>query len=157
MILPVLFATGIPFFVIHGTEPFLHWSVNGLLLFLLMVVVGVPLHELLHALVFGAFARGGYKTVKFGIDKSTYTPYCHCTAPMRVQYYRVGALLPLIVLGVVPFVISLITGSFGFWFYGFIYIIAAGGDLVALNMLKKIPAHRKVLDHPQKMGFYVLD
>jgi hypothetical protein len=124
---------------------------------LFLVIVGVPLHELLHALVFGVFARGGYKSVKFGIDKSTYTPYCHCTTPIRVQYYRVGALLPLIVLGAVPFVISLFTGSFGFWLYGYIYIIAAGGDLVALKMLKKIPAHRKVLDHPEKMGFYVLD
>ncbi|WP_016776962.1 DUF3267 domain-containing protein [Anaerophaga thermohalophila] len=157
MILPVLFATGIPFFVIHGAEPFWDWSVKGLLLFLFLVIVGVPLHELLHALVFGIFARGGYKSVKFGIDKSTYTPYCHCTTPIRVQYYRVGALLPLLVLGAVPFVISLFTGSFGFWLYGYIYIIAAGGDLVALKMLKKIPAHRKVLDHPEKMGFYVFD
>ncbi len=157
LILPVFFATGIPFFVLHGMAPFMDWTIEGVLLFLLFLIAGIPVHELLHAFVFGAFARGGYKAVKFGIDRSTYTPYCHCTAPIRVRWYRLGALLPLIVLGVVPFVYSLFIGSFGWWLFGYIYIIAAGGDLVALKLLKGISAHRKVLDHPEKMGFYVLD
>jgi hypothetical protein len=157
LILPVLFATGIPFFVLHGFSPFAEWSLVGVGLFIVILIFGIPAHELLHALVFGAFARGGYRSVKFGVDRSTYTPYCHCTTPIRVQWYRVGALLPLLLMGVVPFVISLFSGSFGYWLFGYFYIIAAGGDLVALKMLKNIPAHRKVLDHPEKMGFYVLD
>lgn len=99
LILPVLFATGIPFFVLHGLEPFLQWSWSGVLVFFLCLVIGVPVHELLHALVFGMFARGGYKSVKFGIEPRTYTPYCHCTSPIRVQYYRLGALMPFLVLG----------------------------------------------------------
>jgi hypothetical protein len=157
LILPVLFATGIPFFVLHGWEPFQYWSWMGVIVFLGCVIAGIPLHELLHALVFGMFARGGYKSVKFGVEKRTFTPYCHCTTPIRVQYYRVGALMPLLVLGLTPFVVALFTGSLGFWLFGYIYIIGAGGDLVALKMLKKIPGHKKVLDHPEKMGFFVLD
>ncbi|MFO8001617.1 MAG: DUF3267 domain-containing protein [Marinilabilia sp.] len=157
MILPALFATGIPFFVLHGYNPFLDWSWESIVLFLLLFIAGIPLHELLHALVFGAFVRGGYKAIKFGIKRDMYTPYCHCTAPIRVRWYRIGALLPLFVLGATPFAVSLFNGSFGWWLFGYFYIIAAGGDLVALKMLKKIPGHRKVLDHPEKMGFYVLD
>lgn len=155
LILPVLFATGVPFFVLYGIHPFYDWS--GVLQFMLVLIAGIPIHELLHGLVFGAFAHGGYRSVKFGVDKHTYTPYCHCNAPIRVQYYRLGALLPLFALGVAPFVVSLFNGSFGWWLYGFFFIVAAGGDLVALKMLKDIPGHRKVLDHPEKMGFYVLD
>ncbi len=94
LIAPAFFATAVPFFVLHGTSPFLDWSINGVLLFFLFLIVGVPFHELLHALVFGAFARGGYKSVKFGFEPKTRTPYCHCTAPIRVAYYRFGALLP---------------------------------------------------------------
>lgn len=157
LILPVFFATGIPFFVLHGWEPFQQWNWMEVLVFLGCVIAGIPIHELLHALVFGLFARGGYKSIKLGVEKRTYTPYCHCTAPIRVQYYRVGALMPLLVLGVAPFVVALLTGSIGFWIFGYIYIIGAGGDLVALKMLKKIPGHKKVLDHPEKMGFFVLD
>ncbi|MGQ1890424.1 DUF3267 domain-containing protein [Thermophagus sp. OGC60D27] len=157
LIIPALFATGIPFFVLHGKSPFFDWSLYDVFLFMILLIVGVPMHELLHALIFGVFARGGFKSVKIGWDRSTYTPYCHCSAPIRVLYYRLGALLPLIILGVVPFVGSLFLGSFGWWLFGYIYIIAAGGDLVALKMLKSIPAHTKVLDHPHKMGFFVLD
>ena len=157
MILPFLFVMGIPFFVLHGLTPFMEWSIGGVSLFLGVVLAGIPVHELLHALVFGAFAKGGYKSIKFGIERATYTPYCHCTTPIRAQWYRVGALLPLIVLGVAPFVVSLFSGSFGWWLFGYFYTIAAGGDLVAIKMLKDIPAHRKVLDHPEKMGFYVID
>lgn len=157
MVLPALFATGVPFFILHGFQPFVEWTLSGVLLFFVVLIIGVPMHELLHALVFGTFARGGFKSVRFGIDRSTYTPYCHCTKPIRVQWYRLGALFPFIVLGAVPFVVSLFTGSLGWWLFGYIYIIAAGGDLVALKMLKPIPGHRKVLDHPEKMGFFVLD
>ena len=157
LILPVLFATGIPFFVLHGLSPFDGWSIMGTLQFLILLMVGIPVHEFLHGIVFGAFAHGGYKSVKFGVDRSTFTPFCHCKAPIRVQYYRLGALMPLFVLGALPFVLSLFNGSFAWWLYGYIYIIAAGGELVALKMLKNIPGHRKVLDHPHKMGFYVLD
>jgi len=157
LILPVLFATGIPFFVIYGMHPLQGWSFSGVSVFFVLLIIGIPTHELLHGLVFGAFAHGGYKSVSFGLDRSTHTPYCHCKAPIRVQYYRLGALMPLFVLGVAPFVFSLFNGSFGWWLFGYLYIIAAGGDLVALKMLKKISGHRKVLDHPEKMGFYVLD
>ncbi|MGM0375665.1 MAG: DUF3267 domain-containing protein [Bacteroidota bacterium] len=157
MILPVLFATGIPFFVLHGFHPFTGWEWSEVFLFMLLLVFGIPMHELLHALIFGAFARGGYKSIKFGFERSTYTPYCHCTRPIRVRWYRFGAILPLFVLGAFPFAISLFNGSFGWWLFGYLYIIAAGGDLVALKMLKELHGHRKVLDHPEKMGFYVLD
>ena len=157
LILPALFATGIPFFVLHGFHPFMDWSWESVVLFIVILILGVPLHELLHALVFGAFARGGYRALKFGFDRSTYTPYCHCTGPIRVQWYRLGAVTPLLILGAVPFAVSLFNGSFGWWLFGYFYIIAAGGDLVALKLLKGLPAHRKVLDHPEKMGFYVLD
>ncbi|SFE16131.1 DUF3267 domain-containing protein [Thermophagus xiamenensis] len=157
LIIPTLFVTGIPFFVLHGSEPFLDWNFKEVLFFLFILIAGIPVHELLHALVFGIFARGGFKSVKLGIESKTFTPYCHCSSPIRVQYYRLGALLPFLVLGVIPYIASLFIGSLGWWLYGYFYIIAAGGDLVALKMLKKIPGHRRVLDHPKKMGFYVLD
>ncbi len=157
MILPVLFATGVPFFVLHGITPFMDWTIGGVLLFVGLLIVGIPVHELLHALVFGAFARGGYKSIRFGIAARIFAPYCHCSGPIRVRWYRIGAILPLIVLGAFPFAVSLFVGSFGWWLFGYFYTIAAGGDLVALKMLKNIPGHRKVLDHSEKMGFYVLD
>jgi len=65
--------------------------------------------------------------------------------------------MPLLVLGVVPYVAALFTGSLGFWVFGYVYMIGAGGDLVAVKMLKKIPGHKKVLDHPEKMGFFLID
>lgn len=155
--IPIVVVMTLLFMLLHGYEPFLSWSWIGTGVFLGSVLVGIVLHELLHALILGAFVQGGYRSIKFGLDKNTFTPYCHCVKPLRVRWYRAGALVPLFIQGVLPFVVSLFVGSLGWWAYGLLFTIGAGGDMLAVEMLSGIPGRAWVQDHPRKMGFYLID
>ncbi len=157
LVIPIVVVMVLLFVLLHGFRPFMNWSWVGAALFLGSVLAGVVLHELLHAAVLGAFARGGYRAIKFGMDKNTLTPYCHCTKPIRARWYRLAALAPLLVQGGFPFAVSLFTGNMAWWAYGLLFTVGASGDLLAIEMLAKIPGRTRVQDHPYKMGFYVME
>lgn len=120
--------------------------------FFLIVIGGIIIHELLHGLTWGYFAPNRMKSIKFGIKM--FTPYCHCTEPLKVKHYRIGGAMPLLLLGIVPSIIGLIIGHGGFLAFGVFFTIAAGGDIIALFMLRKLDNETYISDHPNKMGFY---
>lgn len=39
------------------------------------------------------------------------TPYCHCDVPLSKRAYIAGALMPLIVLGILPGIVGVVIGS----------------------------------------------
>ena len=81
------------------------------------------------------------------------TPYCHCKEPLKVKHYKIGGAMPLIVMGIIPSIIGLIIGNGGILSFGIIFTLAAGGDIIALYMLRKLDNNIYVSDHPKKMGF----
>jgi len=114
---------------------------------------GIIVHELLHGLTWGYFAKNGLKSIKFGIKWKFLTPYCHCKEPLKVKHYKIGGAMPLIVMGIIPSVIGLIIGHGGILSFGIFFTWAAGGDIIALYMLSKLDGDMYVSDHPEKMGF----
>ena len=128
------------------------WGVFAIGLF-----VGIVVHELIHGLTWAYFAKDGWKSISFGVIWKMLTPYCHCNAPMRPRPYIIGALMPLIVLGIIPALIALAIGSLPLLFWGIIFIAAAGGDIWMAWLLTKERADCMVLDHPSEAGFYVFD
>ncbi len=120
-----------------------------------ILVVGIVIHELLHGLTWGIFAKKGLKSIHFGINWKYLTPYCHCGEPLKVKQYRLGVVMPLFILGILPFLVSLLLGN-GYWFFFSLFFTwSAGGDIIGLWMLRKIKPDQLVSDHPEKMGFYI--
>jgi hypothetical protein len=103
------------------------------------------------------FTRKKWKAISFGVKWEYITPYCHCNEPIKKWQFFIGAVMPLLVLGVIPLIISLSNGSFVLWFFGFFFTIAAGGDIIAIWMLRKVNITQLVLDHPSELGFIILD
>lgn len=126
-----------------------------LLLFLVFFIVGVILHELLHGITWSLFAKDGFKSVKFGVLWNMLTPYCHCKEPLQVKPYILGALAPCVILGIIPSIIALITGSFGLLCFGMLYIIVACGDILIVFKVRKLKSTDLVYDHPTEAGCYV--
>ncbi len=120
---------------------------------LLLLIPAIILHEVLHAIGWAIFAKGGMKSVKFGFVWKFLTPYCHCTVPLLVKHYKFGTALPLIILGVIPSVAAIVTGSGILLVFGIIMTCAAGGDILSLIMLARLDNMDWVYDHPSKMGF----
>ena len=126
-------------------------------LFLLPLVVGIVVHELIHGITWACFAPSGWRSISFGVMWKMLTPYCHCNEPMRPRPYIIGALMPLVVLGIIPAVICLISGSLFLLVWSIIFIAAAGGDIWMAWLLAKESPDCTVLDHPSEAGFYVFD
>lgn len=120
-----------------------------------LFVGGVLAHEGLHAAAWRlAGAEAG--SVRLGFQVKTLTPYAHSSAPMTARAYRIGAVTPGLVLGVVPALVGLALGAGAAFWFGLLFTLAAGGDALILWLLRGVPGERRVADHPTKPGCLVL-
>jgi len=125
---------------------------TGLLWVVTVLVAGVIIHELIHGITWSLYARSGFKSIRFGVLWKSMTPYCHCKEPLSVMNYQIGAAAPGIVLGIIPMLIALFSGSLVLLAVGLFFTMAAGGDLLIILMLAKQPKDDLVQDHPSKIG-----
>lgn len=152
-IIPITAVILFPFVLIWDYETFKAGKDIFSDYFLLFILGGIIIHELLHGLTWGYFASNGMKSIKFGVKWKFLTPYCHCKEPLKVKHYKIGGAMPLIILGIIPSIVGLIIGHGGVLAFGIIFTWAAGGDIIALYMLRKLDNNIYVSDHPEKMGF----
>jgi len=122
---------------------------------LFYIVLGIVLHELIHGLTFLPFCKNGFKSIKFGFLKQYLTPYCHCKEALKLKYYRIGVLMPAIILGFLPSVWAIVTGNFYLLCFGIFFIMGAAGDFMILMILKNENPEDLVLDHPSEAGCFV--
>jgi len=124
---------------------------------LVLMFVGIAVHELIHGLAWACFAKGGWKSISFGVMWKLLTPYCHCDEPMHIPGYMCGAMMPCFILGVIPAVAALFIGSLPMLVWGIFFIAAAAGDIWMTWLLTKENPKCLVLDHPSEAGFYIID
>ncbi len=163
LILPIGVILLAPLLLVHGIsiinlqELSASSVVFGALKFAIAVSLGVFAHELLHALGWVFFTKNFWRSIRFGIKWEYLTPYCHCKEPLKRIPFLIGAVLPLLVLGLLPAAYAILKGSFLIWFFGFFFTIAAGGDIIAIWMLRKVKKGQLIQDHPTELGFIILD
>ena len=128
---------------------------NGTLLVFVAMIGGIIVHELIHGITWAIYAERGFKSIKFGILWKMLTPYCHCKEPLKVKHYITGAIMPGIIVGIIPAVIAIITGNLGLLIFGIFFTMAASGDIMIINLLKNENKNDLVLDHPSEAGCYI--
>lgn len=167
IIAPIGLIYGLPWYLIWGNRKIRYIfenllfdespqnsGIKGLTIFLI-VIVGIILHEFIHGLSWAMYAKKGFKSMKFGVLWSMLTPYCHCKEPLKVKHYIIGALTPAIFLGLIPAIVSIIFGYLDLLLFGIFFTIAAGGDFLIINLLKKENMNDLVQDHPSEAGCYI--
>lgn len=150
----------VPFFLIWGgrkptdelTGSPTHWGIA-----LGALLVGIVVHELIHGLTWACFAKSGWRSISFGVLWKMLTPYCHCNEPMDIRGYMLGAMMPCIVLGIIPAIVALAIGNLPLLVWGIFFIAAAAGDIWMAWLLTKEKPGSLVLDHPSEAGFYIID
>ena len=95
------------------------------------------------------------KSIKFGILWKTLTPYCHCKEPLKTKQYIVALLAPLLILGIIPAVISLMIGNLFLLILGIIFSATAAGDIMIYLLIRKENPEDYVQDHPSEAGYYI--
>ena len=124
------------------------------------VVLGFLLlvpHELIHGLTAIVVGKAKWKDLKFGMMWKKCAAYCHCNKPLTVAQYRYFLLMPLVILGIIPSILSFILGNSLILLYGMIGITVAIGDICMVWMLRKEDGHTKVYDHPSTAGYFLFD
>jgi hypothetical protein len=146
------------YLAIWGLPPFLEgaWEFVQPILCLPAFVIGIVAHELIHGLAWATFAGKPWSAIHFGFHWKTLTPYAHCREPMDIRAYRLGAVMPGIVLGILPAVFGILTGNGWLHWFGLLFTGAAGGDFLVLWLLRGVEPGRLVEDHPTRAGCYVL-
>jgi len=117
------------------------------------VLIAVFVHELIHGLVFAFYSPDGFKSVKFGFSKTMGSPYCHCTNAIKVKHYMRAGIAPFVILGIIPYIIAIVTGNNWIKVFGLLLSIGGFGDLLVWIKLLKYNKNLLVRDHPTKMGF----
>ncbi|MBI9050933.1 MAG: DUF3267 domain-containing protein [Anaerolineaceae bacterium] len=130
---------------------------RNFVIFILLVIAGIFVHEYLHKIGWALIGKKPFSSISFGFQVKTLSPYAHCTEPMNINGYRWGSALPGILLGLLPAIVAIIVGNSAILIYGFVFIFAAGGDLLILWITRFLKAGTEIEDHPTRAGCYVLD
>jgi len=130
---------------------------GGIVVFLVLLVIGIVSHEAIHGLSWAAFGKKPLGSISFGFNLKALTPFAHINEPLEVQAYRIGTAMPAVVLGFIPCVLGVILGQAMVMGFGLVFVAAAGGDLLILWLIRKVPAGTLVEDHPTRAGCYLLE
>lgn len=132
----------------------------SLIVLLAAFVVLIVVHELIHGLTWSRFTPNGFKDVEFGVMWNALAPYCACNAPLKKGPYILGALMPLITLGIIPLVVAFCIGSVPLLYIGSLMVVGATGDiLIVLKLLGHKSTATDVLlyDHPTEGGSVIFE
>lgn len=162
--IPATLLFGLPYYLIWGSSSGRFRLNRGIasesdifeiLPFIVFFILGIILHELIHGITWAVYARSGFKSIRFGVLWKSLTPYCHCKEPLSVKHYITGAIMPAIILGLIPGIISIIIGSSDLLILSIVFMVAGSGDFLIIYALRKEKSSDYVQDHPSEAGCYV--
>lgn len=153
LIIPFIFALLLKFLVFKNFNYGVgHWDY-------LIIIVAMPIlfvcHECVHALFF-MLGGASKKSIKFGAIPKKMMLYCTTNEPINKKAYAIALVMPLILTGVLPLIVSIVLLD---WKYIFLFagmISGAAGDVVMISKLLKYKTAKMVLDHPKAPAFYLL-
>lgn len=128
--------------------------------FLAVLIVLVVLHEAIHGLTWGFFAKNHLKSIDFGVIWKMLTPYCTCNEALTKWQYILGGAMPTIILGFGLSLIATALCSRFLFVLAFIMIFAGGGDFcIILKILLYRPKGKEVVyyDHPYECGLVIFE
>ena len=124
---------------------------------LAVYVLSVPAHEGLHALAMRLFGGVAFADVSFHVQWRQGIAYVHTERPMTTRAYRLVLLFPTLVLALPPLAAGLAVGWGWGTLYGWLMLASALGDFTVLGLLRGLPPHTLVRDHPSAAGCLILD
>ena len=159
MAVPICAAAVLLFRRLNPASP---WSLSGkqMILWLLGLLVLTAVHEGIHGLTWSLFTPNGLRDIEFGFMKQYLTPYCTCTVPLSKGQYIFGALMPLVVLGLLPMLAGILLGSLPMLLMGIIMADAAGGDILIVWKILRYRSGAKdvvYIDHPTQAGGVIFE
>lgn len=106
---------------------------------LLVIAVLTLIHELVHGLIYGMFADSKFKAIKMGFLPKSLTAYCICQEELQMKHSKKGLLAPLLFMGIIPLILSMVIGNVVLFLLGMFTILASIGDMTIFWQFLKFP------------------
>ncbi len=160
-LIPVM-VIGFGLFFLLNEELRIAGSLSDMLLLIGGFLILTAVHELVHGAGWALFTERRFKDIEFGFMKEYLTPYCTCLVPLSMKHYILGALMPGLLLGLIPTALGILLGSPLLFWTGIVMLLSAGGDLMIVMKLlafKKQNESTEVLiyDHPTQAGSVIFE
>jgi len=98
------------------------------------------------SVMLSVFSDGGLDSVKFKIIKETQKPYCSLTEPIKVRQYQFSLAVYILIMGIMPYMIALITGDFIFILASFVCGYFACADTILFLSLFREKGSSYIID-----------
>jgi hypothetical protein len=127
----IMLFVSIPLFIVQFMIFFLSERVEDIAfsfnppLLLIAIILGVATHEIIHGLSWMATAHKPLSAIEFHFQWNTLTPYAHLKEPIEVSAYRIGTFMPGLILGIFPYVLSLVFNDGNLFWFGLAGSLAA--------------------------------
>lgn len=159
LLIPLLIA-GIGLFLLKNRRFGWNGGAMSVLLFSIALFVLIVVHELIHGASWALFAEHRWRDIEFGFMKQYLTPYCTCGVPLSKGQYIFGALMPLLLLGLLPMIAGILLGSLGAVLMGIIMADAAAGDILIVWKILRYKSEAGsivYMDHPTQAGGVIFE
>ena len=159
-IIVMIFMVALGYGLYHHVNTRLDFARFDFLSFIVVFVVLVAVHEGIHAICWCVFSPNHYRDVEFGIMKPSMSPYAACLAPLKKWQYIVGVMMPMSVLGVIPYVVGIMIAKPFVVLMGAAMIAIASGDMMICARVigyKSDSLDTVYMDHPTEAGGVVFE
>ena len=162
IMLPFVLLIAIPFLLTHGLGRIgsIKTYFLNLLLFIILMVAELAIHEGIHGITWGLLSPDGFSSIGFGLIKEYLTPYCYCGSPLTKGQYLVGSAMPTIILGFLQGFLAIVSGNGFLFLLSAVLMISGGGDFLIDYILIRYKQKRKtmiMMDHPTELGFVAFE
>ena len=162
MMLPFALIIAVPYFVKNGLSDLETIATNMLylVLFVVLMLVELVVHEGIHGLVWGLLNKEGFSAIEFGVVREYLTPYCYCGAPLLRWQYIIGSAMPTIILGFIQGGIAVASGNILIFALSMVMMIGGGGDfliIILLLLYRKKKRNLVLMDHPTQVGSFLFE
>lgn len=127
------------------------WSIYFIIV--LISIVGFVIHEILHGIILSFYSKKKFKDIEYGTDEEYLKPYCICREGLLIKEHKINRIIPIIVTGFLPYIISLIAGNFFLMIGSLVLICFCGIDLVVVLRLRKEKNETIITDATREAGY----
>lgn len=153
--IPVVILQFLIFSMVHGGKNL--QTTWNFVTFIIVVLLGIVVHELIHAISWIIFGQKSFSAIKLGFQLKTFTPYAHLKESVEVNAYRIGAFMPGFILGILTYILSLLLRDGNLFWFSLVHTAASGGDWLVLWLIRNVKSGMQVEDHPTNAGCYVIE
>ena len=114
-------------------------------------ILGIMLHEIIHALVCIIFTKNIH-AIKLGFIPKQMMFYCNCKYPLYVNHYLLMVSAPFVLMGIFPYILGLYLSRPYLIFFGYLFSIAAVGDIYIIYLVVKNYQKKFIKDSETEIG-----